>query len=361
MNPSPQAGIDLTPDVASRRDLPHLVASQRREPHLVATRRGGALDGSPRVATRVRGPIALPHLVASQRREPHLVATRWGGRSRVGRAGGAVAAAVLALGAALFGVATPASAEARVAIAVEGSTATDAAGLPLLSSDTPSTLTITGSGFQSVQGGFGGIYVLFGWVDPAGSWQPSLGGATGASYRYAMDDETNPEGHQQFVAFPGGATEASASSGVVSSDGSWSATIAVPGPVFETFDRENNAVQVDCLATQCGVITIGAHGVANANNETFTPVAFGSAAPAPAASPPQAAETATAEPAPITATDGATPSAVPADDVSAAVGSGGTAPVLIGIVVGVVATAAIITIVMLVVRRRRAPATPPQP
>ena len=33
---------------------------------------------------------------------------------------------------------------------------------------------------------------------------------------------------------------------------------------------------VDCRKVTCGVITVGAHGVANANNETFTPVTVGS-------------------------------------------------------------------------------------
>lgn len=270
------------------------------------------------------------------------------GRARAGRTGAVSAAALLALGASLFGVAAPASAEARVAISVEGGTVTDAAGLPLLSPEAPSTLTISGSGFQSVQGGFGGIYVLFGWVDPVGSWQPSLGGATGTGYRYAMDDETSPSGYQQFVAFPGGATEASASSGVIDAEGSWSATIAVQGPVFETFDRENNAVRVDCLATQCGVITIGAHGVANPTNETFTPVAFGSTTAAPAAEP----TTGAATPGPAN-TAGSPGPALPADDASASPGSVGTAPVLVGIGIGMATAGAIAAGVVLVVRRRR--------
>ena len=269
-------------------------------------------------------------------------------RIRGARRLAAVAGSALVIASTLFGAAAPASAEARVTIAVEGSTATDATGLPALSADAPSTLTVTGSGFQSVQGGFGGIYVLFGWVDPAGSWQPSLGGATGTSYRYAMDDETNPAGYQQFVAFPGGATEASASSGVIAADGSWSSTIAVQGPVFETFDRENNAVQVDCLATQCGVITIGAHGVANANNETFTPVTFASAPATPTATPtstptPEAA----AAPAPS-----ATTSSVGAENASADAGLGDNAPWVIGMVGGVVVVGAIAAVVVIAARRR---------
>jgi len=346
----------VTPGGASRVELPRNVAPRAHLPHLVASRERDQAHVPPGGASR----IDLPQDVASRAHLPQHVASR--GNKRPGtrrargmrRVGSALAAAVLALGAGLFGAATPASAEARVAIAVEGSTATDAAGLPLLSPDAPSTLTVTGSGFQSVQGGFGGIYVLFGWVDPAGSWQPSLGGATGTSYRYAMDDETSPAGYQQFVAFPGGATEASASSGVIAADGSWSATVAVQGPVFETFDRENNPVQVDCLATQCGVITIGAHGVANPTNETFTPVAFGSIAPTPTPEP----ATATAAPGPAVGAGESTGTAVPLDDVAAATGSSDLAPALVGVAIGVVVAAVIATVVVVSVRRRRHAASP---
>lgn len=137
-------------------------------------------------------------------------------------------------------------------------------------------LELRGSGFQSVQGGFGGIYVLFGWVDDpsGGSWRPSQGGVTGEDYRYAFDDETNPVGYQVFVAFPGSSTGYAANGGEVREDGTWEAAITVPGARFISYDRDQNEAEVDCLTGQCGIITIGAHGVQNANNETFTPVQF---------------------------------------------------------------------------------------
>lgn len=137
-------------------------------------------------------------------------------------------------------------------------------------------LELRGSGFQSVQGGFGGIYVLFGWVDDpsGGSWRPSQGGVTGEDYRYAFDDETNPVGYQVFVAFPGSSTGYAANGGEVREDGTWEAVITVPGARFISYDRDQNEAEVDCLTGQCGIITIGAHGVQNANNETFTPVQF---------------------------------------------------------------------------------------
>lgn len=166
--------------------------------------------------------------------------------------------------------AAPAHAAARV-------TVTNDQGRAEADATYATTLTLSGSGFQSIQGAFGGVYVFFGWVsDPAGgSWAPSRGGSTGADYRYVPDSEqADNQGFQKFVAFPGSDTEYAANGGVVAADGTWSTRLVVPGPTFQALDRGGNAVTVDCREVQCGVITIGAHGVPNANNETFTPVAF---------------------------------------------------------------------------------------
>lgn len=48
----------------------------------------------------------------------------------------------------------------------------------------------------------------------------------------------------------------------------------VPGPTFEAQDRNGDVTEVDCLEKRCGIMTIGAHGVVNPQNETFTPVDF---------------------------------------------------------------------------------------
>lgn len=145
-----------------------------------------------------------------------------------------------------------------------------------LNPDGDTTVDLSGSGFQSVQNGFGGIYVLFGWVsDPNGdSWKPSQGGITGESYKYVPDDENNPAGYDVFVSFPGSSTESASNGGEIASDGTWSAKITVPGARFTSYDRNGNPSDVDCTTVQCGIITIGAHGVSNANNETFTPMTF---------------------------------------------------------------------------------------
>ncbi|MFE5290615.1 hypothetical protein ACFQ8T_00420 [Isoptericola sp. NPDC056618] len=186
----------------------------------------------------------------------------------------------VALGAGTL-VATAPTAQAAARVSVSGLD-----GAARAAADGPTTLTLHGSGFQSVKNAFGGVYVLFGWVsDPSGgSWRPSAGGATGETLRYVPDSEAaDNAGYQRFVAFPGSSTAAEANGGTIASDGSWSATLVVPGARFQTVDRSGSAVDVDCTQVRCGVITIGAHGVANAANESFTPVSF-DGADAPTAS-----------------------------------------------------------------------------
>ncbi|MEH3089677.1 MAG: ATP-binding cassette domain-containing protein [Microbacterium arborescens] len=200
------------------------------------------------------------------------------------RLAAAAAAVLVACGAGLV-AAPPAWAAASVSVATGDGSGTVAA-------DSATAVTVSGSGFQSIRGGFGGIYVLFGWVDDAagGSWRPSAGGAVGEDYRYVPDAETaDNNGFQRFIAFPGSQTESSAN-GVIAADGSWSIDMVVPGATFESTDRSGAVSAVDCRQVTCGIITIGAHGVKNANNETFTPLSFG-AASGPAAA---ADETATA-------------------------------------------------------------------
>jgi len=142
-----------------------------------------------------------------------------------------------------------------------------------LDPDSPTTLTVSGSGFQSINGGFGGVYVFFGTVSDG--WRPSQGGVTGGDYRYVPDSEAkNNKGHQRFVAFPGSDTENAANGGTIAADGTWSTDLVVPGATFESRDRDGSVSEVDCLEVTCGIITVGAHGVANARNESFTPVEF---------------------------------------------------------------------------------------
>jgi len=173
------------------------------------------------------------------------------------------------VGAGLTLGAAPASAAPRVSITV-----TDRPSLHGVADSTYLTeVTVSGTGFQSIENGFGGIYVLFGWADQ-GSWKPSKGGHTGTDYRYVYDDESNPVGYQLFVSFPGSSTSYANNGGYLKKNGTWSATMKIPGPVFQAYNRSGKVTDVNCTKTQCGIMTIGAHGVVNAKNESFTPIDF---------------------------------------------------------------------------------------
>lgn len=92
-------------------------------------------------------------------------------------------------------------------------------------------------------------------------------------YSYVPDTEAaNNQGFQKFVAYPGSDTAASANGGEIAANGTWSTSIVVPGAVFEAVSRFGGNRTIDCREVTCGIITIGAHGVANSTNETFTPV-----------------------------------------------------------------------------------------
>lgn len=161
----------------------------------------------------------------------------------------------------------PTAAEARAGVSVRNDQ-----GKAEADSTYSTKITVSGSGFQSIKNAHGGIYVAFGTV--SGTWRPSQGGVTGKSYRYVPDSEAKGnKGFLRYVAFPGSDTASSANGGTLKGGG-FSTTLTIPGPTFQTYDRNNKITTVDCLKVQCGVITFGAHGVKNANNESFTPVKF---------------------------------------------------------------------------------------
>ncbi|SJM69425.1 hypothetical protein CZ674_13280 [Agrococcus casei LMG 22410] len=180
-----------------------------------------------------------------------------------------IAASAAALVLAGITPATPAQAAAQVSVS------------PAPSSDSATEVTLTGSGFQYQPNAPGGVYVFFGAVtDPSGgSWKPSQGGKSGTTFAYA-----GTSGAQLLVAFEGG-DSAEAANGMIRADGSWSATMRIPGSVFEAsfgnpHDGQNQqGQQIDCKVVQCGIITIGAHGLWNANNESFTPITFDGTTP----------------------------------------------------------------------------------
>ena len=192
--------------------------------------------------------------------------------TRIGFVRVAFAAAVAVTAGIGLGAAPAAAAAAAAAVSIDSELGGNQVRI-----DGQTALSVSGSGFQSIQGGFGGIYVLFGWVDdPAGgSWKPSNGGSTGVDYLYVPDTEAKDnQGYQRFVTFPGSGTAAAANGGELAADGTWSLQMRVPGPTFEAVDRDGDVQAVDCREVTCGIITIGAHGVINPSNETFTPVEF---------------------------------------------------------------------------------------
>lgn len=148
-------------------------------------------------------------------------------------------------------------------------------------SPTPSTegetiVTLSGSGFQYLPNAPGGIYVSFGVVaDPStNSWAPSQGGKSGETFGYASTGGTTI-----LVSFAGGSS-AEAANALIEADGTWTAQMKIPGSSFPSISGNPHAGEategatIDCLQVQCGVITFGAHGMVNANNESFTPVSF---------------------------------------------------------------------------------------
>ena len=166
----------------------------------------------------------------------------------------------------VIGLAAPAHADGRVDVNnQDGDAVVDPTYL--------TTLNLSGSGFQSIKGGHGGIYVFFG-IKVSGG------------YLYVPDSETaDNQGFQKFVAFPGSDTAESANGGTIKADGTWNTSLTVPGATFNAVNRSGKAQKVNCRASTCGIITIGAHGVKNARNETFTPVSFADLQAAPTSTP----------------------------------------------------------------------------
>jgi hypothetical protein len=157
----------------------------------------------------------------------------------------------------------------------------------------PSTVTVTGSRYLTglydcAKQRFGGVYLFFGWVQPGGQWGPSwrtstsMTGHFGSTYSYPGEGggaETRDDGSGtiRLVSFTSGGTSGSDTPFHMDADGTWSATLVVRGAVYSWKDEVTGASsQVDCRQVQCGVFTIGAHGVASRPNEVFSPVTFAS-------------------------------------------------------------------------------------
>lgn len=143
------------------------------------------------------------------------------------------------------------------------------------------SLTLEGYGFNpgpvvAPGTGSGGIYVGFGTKKNADSneeWRRSKGGSSGP---VGMGDYTY--GSPVFVANQG-TSDGDVADAEMNSDGTWTATLTVPGSSLPSFFGDT----LNCLEYECGVFSFGAHGAINAANEAYTAVSF--AEPAVPATP----------------------------------------------------------------------------
>ncbi|NLA35088.1 MAG: hypothetical protein GX868_05290 [Actinobacteria bacterium] len=171
-----------------------------------------------------------------------------------------------------------------------------------LTGNGPWTVHVTGTNYTApavAPSTGGGVYVLFGEVKLA-NWGPSHRGSGGNglfghAYTYGGDADyatrsDDGSGLNRFAAFYPVGADANATdffmtlgaqSGITR-PGSFGTgrsganlTITIPSPVFTYVNPMNDQpVTVDCRTANCGVYTIGAHGVAERANEQFVRIKF---------------------------------------------------------------------------------------
>jgi LPXTG-motif cell wall-anchored protein len=153
------------------------------------------------------------------------------------------------------GTAPPAPDQVRAA-AVTGPPSVNASPTSGLN-PTGATISVNGSGFDPNANNKFGIYVVFGPVDPG----------------------TYFEDANRFLAamwlHPGGAASGSPGQGDVRPDGTFATTLpASNGAALTATYTDGNGTPVNCLVTQCYVVTMAAHGVTDRSMDTCTPVSF---------------------------------------------------------------------------------------
>ncbi|GAB2854132.1 hypothetical protein GCM10022221_62160 [Actinocorallia aurea] len=147
------------------------------------------------------------------------------------------------LGAGLIaGLASPAHA-AGATVNVDPTTGLDPAG---------ATISVSGSGFDANANNGFGIYVGFGWKDTSANWYLNAGAFQ--SVKWVHKNNTAPTAGQDKL----------------NADGSFAFDLT--GLKARYTDGAGNAI--DCLVTQCYVVTMAAHGAADRSMDTFTPVTF---------------------------------------------------------------------------------------
>ncbi len=210
------------------------------------------------------------------------------------------------------------------------------------SATTPVTVTassyLTGKYVCGTQR-FGGVYVFFGWVAPGGQWGPSHRSSTssngqfGITYSYPGEGgggETRDDGSGvvRLVSFTPGGTSGNETPFHMDANGNWSTTINVRGALYSWTDISTGATNtVDCRTVQCGILTVGAHGLSSRTNEQFAPLTFRSDGPPPTIAPggvtaaPSGTTAASAAPRPAGATTGAATGGTNAPSAAAGTGT----------------------------------------
>ena len=98
---------------------------------------------------------------------------------------------------------------------------------------------------------------------------------------------TTASGRVRLVSFTPGGISGGDTPFHMDDNGNWSTTLTVEGSTYTFVDPTTGQPKtVNCQQTQCGVFTIGAHGIASATNERFVPISF---AGAPTVAPPAGA------------------------------------------------------------------------
>ena len=120
-----------------------------------------------------------------------------------------------------------------------------------------STISVSGSGFSPTANSGFGVYAVFGPVDPG----------------------TYFEDANRFLAavwlHTGGGASGSPGQAELNADGTFATTLPPAGALPLTAQyTDGNGAAVNCLTTQCYVITIAAHGVSDRSQDTCTPISF---------------------------------------------------------------------------------------
>lgn len=140
-----------------------------------------------------------------------------------------------------------------------------------LNADAPTTIRVEGFNFNPGPAvdpgeGKGGIYVVVGQPKDINSeaWRRSKNGTTGPG-----PDDDFTYGLPRFVAHQN-SKDGDVADGMMDANGHWSFDLELPGAQLDGFFNDS----INCLDAPCAVMSFGAHGVINADNEALTRLYF---------------------------------------------------------------------------------------